>query len=729
MSSFAGTSITVEQEKKDPAFQLATPEGTAPDMQAVLDAFKRTMTDNQPFVDQCRLNYETRYALWNNQSADGKKHAREANGKNDPTPWDGASDLRVFMVDNAINYKIARNSLALKKATMVAVPVNGGDIERASTVANFMRWMVHTQIPNLDREQELLSNYLLEKGVALTGQFWETKQEKTLMTVRVADIQQAFPNVNVLEILNDKRMEDKFVAALSEYEGFSVSKPKARKMLKELRAKGVTTAHIAGPVISRPIVRAFCLDRDVFIPAWANDLESAPYIFRVEYFTAEQLRAFVRTDDWDADWVEEAILRCRGHMITSIPDSTLQPISRSFTYIDRKIPYTDLVGVVYAYRRLSDEEGVPGIYLTIFNPHLPEDNKQGGYAYHDLLGYAHGEYPFVKHYRETLSRKFHDTRGIPEPGKSWQDQIKAHRDSRIDAASVAILPPLLYPLGRPPTRWGPGARIPERRPGEYHYADRPGQDVNTDESEATLVRTWNDYVGQTNPQDDPTMANVMGQHDNIKWLEGWSHVYRQCWKLFQQYGDEKVFFRVLGIQNGPPEVMTKGNPNEDYRFWLTFDTLMLSPDQMVAKLKAMVEFAQSTDHFQQVDYSKFLQAGLEMMDSSIAERVILPQQSATQQAVAQIQSDLAQIYGGIPHDLKPGTPPQLATQVLQQYTQQPDIVQRYQQDQGFKQRIDNYAKQIKFSGQQQQNAQIGRIGAAPAGTPQATTPGTPQNAS
>lgn len=29
--------------------------------------------------------------------------------------------------------------------------------------------------------------------------------------------------------------------------------------------------------------------------------------------------------------------------------------------------------------------------------------------------------------------------------------------------------PLIYPIGRPPPKWGPGARIPARHPSEYKY--------------------------------------------------------------------------------------------------------------------------------------------------------------------------------------------------------------------------------------------------------------------
>ena len=709
MSSFAGTDTT-ESKRKDPGMQLAQPEGSGPDMKAVLEAFRTTVTDNQPFVDQCRLNYETRYAIWNGQSADGKKHAREGSGKTDPTPWDGASDLRVYMADSVIKYKIARYGLALKKATMVAVPVNGNDIERAEVVGNFMRWLISTQIPHLNREKELLANYMLEKGVALMGVFWETTQEKTLVTLKVDEFQAKFPQMNVKAALNNPALEDKIQAVFEEIYG--VGAKKAKTMLRELRKDGETTSPVVGREISRPVLRAFCLDRDVFVPAWATDIETAPYMFRIEYFTAEKLRSMVHTDDWDEDWVENAILKGRGKMINTVPDSTLQPISRSFVYIDRKIMYTDMIGVVYAYQRLSDEDGVPGIYLTIFNPLLTEDVATPGYAKYGLLGYQDGQYPFVKFPVEYLSRKFHDTRGLPEPGKSWQDQVKAHRDSRIDAASMAVLPPMMYPLGRPPTRWGPGSRVPERRPGEYHYADKPTGDVNTENSETILVRTYNEYEGILNPgTDDPTLAVSMSQFEIDRYLECWTQVYRMVWKRWQQYGEAKQIFRVVGLSHAPPAVIEKGDPTEDYQVMLSFDVQSLNQENQADKFETIAKIAATFDKNGQVDFSKLLPLMLQAVDPAIAEQVVQPKESGTQQVVDQVQNDLTQIFAGIAKDIKLGTPPELAMQVVQQYVQGQDVQQRMATDKTFETNVTKYAKQLQFQKTQQQNAKIGRYGA------------------
>ena len=57
---------------------------------------------------------------------------------------------------------------------------------------------------------------------------------------------------------------------------------------------------------------------------------------------------------------------------------------------------------------------------------------------------------------------------------------------------------------------------------------------------------------------------------------------------------------------------------------------------------------------------------------------------------------------------------QAAMQIIQQYLQQPDVAQRMQTDPAFAARLQKYMGQYQFYMQQAENAQIGRIGTAPA---------------
>jgi hypothetical protein len=713
MSSIDGNAVSIPP---DPGLQLAPAENKGVDFNLLKKAFEDCVRDNQPFIDQCRLNYETRYAIWNGQSADGKKHAREGS-KISPTPWDGASDLRVFLVDNIINKKVAMQCMAFKRANLTAVPVGSEDGARSQLVSNFMRWLIQTQIPEVEREIEMCANYMNEKGLAVMGQFWEKRREKVLVNVRVQDLQQQFPNIDIVALIEDKSAADDLKAIFVEQYG--CSKDKAARMLKELRETGETTVPMDGPERSFPIVRAFNLDEHVFIPSFSTDLERAPGIYRVEYFTAEQLRAMVQTDGWDEEWVEQAIQKQRGKLITISPSEYLQPISRSFVYTQQR--FTDRIGVVYAYQRLSDEDGTPGIYCTIFHPMLPPDSKQDGYAKSGLLGYAHGEYPFVLYRREYLSRKLHDSRGLPEPGKPWQDQIKAHKDSRIDAASLGILPPICYPQGRPPGRWGPGAMISERRPNEYHYADRPIPDMNTENSENLLEASFKEYNGFASREGDPQIDPIYNQFEVDKFLSCLARSFRQVWKLYKQYGQDQVAFRVMGVKDPNFQLFNKGDVNEEFDFYLAWD--VQSPDfkRMSEKWTAIIQGAQSLDREGVVDWGALCTAFISSIDPNVAERIIRPAQQGQQQIVQDEQQDLAQIFAGIPKNIKPGTPPQLGLQVIQQYLQQPDVQQRYSQDQAFRERLDARAKQYQFQMQQQQNAVIGRLGAQMPGPMPATT--------
>jgi hypothetical protein len=64
---------------------------------------------------------------------------------------------------------------------------------------------------------------------------------------------------------------------------------------------------------------------------------------------------------------------------------------------------------------------------------------------------------------------------------------------------------------------------------------------------------------------------------------------------------------------------------------------------------------------------------------------------------------------------------QIALQVITQYAQQPDVMQRLQQDEAFKARLEKYHAQYIFQMQQVANSQIGKIGTQPTSVGQVNT--------
>ena len=88
-------------------------------------------------------------------------------------------------------------------------------------------------------------------------------------------------------------------------------------------------------------------------------------------------------------------------------------------------------------------------------------------------------------------------------------------------------------------------------------------------------------------------------------------------------------------------------------------------------------------------------------------------EAAQQQMLKDITDDLSKLYAGIEMPAR-ANGAQAAMGIIQQYLQQPDIAQRMQTDPAFSQRLQKYMGQYQFSMQQAENAQIGKIGTAPA---------------
>lgn len=701
-------------QSTDASLQLAPTGANGPDHATLAKSFETCMSNLQSFIGQCSVNFDVRYALWSGQSSDGRKHAREG-AKIDPTPWDGASDLQVFLTDEAIISMVALLSTVFDGAGISAVPIEGGDIKRAKTVSSFMRWLIKTQIPEVQREIELLANYINEQGIGAMGVFWEDSQEKVLQNVSLAQLQQQFPDLDMQALIFSEDQEDHILAIFTEIYG--CTKAKARKMVKELRNDQQTTVPTLGRKKSRPVWRAFNLNQNLFVPSETADPEHASAMFRVEYFSAEQLRAFVHSSGWDEGWVEQAILSCKGTYITNTQNQYNQPYQRSFTY--QQTQYENLIGVVFAYQRLSDEDGYTGLYQTIFNPKLAPDGNQPGYAKFGLLGYADGQYPFVFFPRERLSRKLHDTRGIPEPGKPLQQQIKVHQDSLIDAASLSICPPMGYPHGRPPQRWGAGARVPERRPGEYHFLDRPAYDPSTEKSQAQLQADFNRYNGFVSDKTDPQFASLKLKATANRFLGGMSKVLAMTWDRYKQFGNEQVYFRVVGLKQADPVEFKKGDESEEFDFYLKFSIDNLDPENVMAKLEQVAKIVATADRDGSVDYHEMLVAMIEAVDPVLAERLIRPVEEGQQKIVAEIQDTLAKVYAGQDHDLKENTPPEISIPTIQNYIQGDPIVQSKMAnpEDPFGKRIEKLLKQANFVQQQRQNSVIGKLGTAPAPSP------------
>jgi hypothetical protein len=658
-----------------------------PNVMALADAYDKCLIDLDEYFEACLRSYDDRRNLWPGKSDDLRKQGANA------FPWQGASDIEVNVVGERIDAFVAILDQALQRSHIKAFPTSMASMPRASMVSGFLKWMRSTYIPNFRQQMELGANYLLEKGLMVSYVGWKREKRTYLQQVSIEEIAQVSPDLAELIVSG---ADDEMVLGMLQTAFPDLSDKRAKKAIMDLRKKGLAEVSVPRTSVDCPVVYSCAPDGEVLFPSYVTDPQRAPYVFWRTFLTSQELEKKVTSEGWDADWVENAIERLRGKDSMYLDGEKLKTIDR--------LPITDdndLVMVVYGYQRLIDEEdGSEGIYCTVFHP------TTEGFAKHELLN-GYDDYPFVVTRLSNDQKRMYETQTFSDILRGAQMQIKTERDSRIDRASLATLPPLLHPAGRPPSDWGPGVRVPYRRLGEIQWGPPPPADNGSVEVEVSMTAQADRAVGldMSNPISASRQQFVVS-----KFLDHVRDVLNMAWKLYQRMGPDEVFFQVTGNPN--PQVMTKGSADENFSIVVNFDSQSNDPETAETQLKNMVSLVQ-LDRNGIMDVNKLLEFTASSINPIFADYVLQPAEEAQQKVQKNVTDDLAKIFAGIEVPAQPNGA-QMAMQMIQAYVQQPDIMQRAQQDEAFGARLQKYMEAYQFQLQQMENAEIGKIGVRPA---------------
>ena len=672
-----------------------------PDVLTLKTAYDRTIGDLNWYLQSTRDSYDYRRNIWPGKSKDLRKHGSDA------FPFEGAADTEAQVIDERINTYVALCMSALARANIRAFPVELGDLGRARVTSAFLKWMVSTYIPDFKRQMELGANYLFERGIVITYVGWQKENRTFLQKLDINQIAQLSPDL--AKIILDANDDDKLVELLKQ-QFAGVNDKRAKKALKQLRKDGVAELPVVRTSVNAPCVEALAPDGDVFFPSYTSDPQKAPYCFRRILMTAQELRNKVGTEGWDEEWVEYVIERCA----TSIDLN--DPRTNTSSNRSAQEQTNELYEVIYAYQRLiSEEDNSEGIYCTVFSPSYTGHQDQPKFAKFELLN-GYDDYPFVVTRMGEDNKRLYELATIPEQLRGLQWQVKVERDSRIDRNSLATIPPMMHPAGNPPPDWAPAAKIPYRRMGEIQFGPVPQFNPGSVEMEQTLLQQADRIMGldHENP-----MSRIRQQFYVDKFLTHVKDVIRLAFKCYQRFGPEQLFFRVTG--NPDPVKFSRGDPNEDFDITINFDVLSTDPETLESQLNQFVSLVQF-DRNGRINMDRMLEVLASAVNPALADAVLQPAQEAQQQIVKQVTDDLTKISSSIEVPARPNGA-QVALQVLQQYVQQPDVMQRLQQDEAFRKRLEKYHGQYTFAVQQMQNAQIGKIGTAPAAMGEMQTQG------
>ena len=660
-------------------------------------------------VARLNSNDDIRLARWQGQADDGKKYSHLMDEGESVFPFEGASDVRCRLVDQTINELVVLLVSSWQLARLRISGTEANDTSTAGAIQNLANWMVSNRLrAELEREAELWAQYSLQFGWSAVHIGWERKLGSRNVTITLPELELRAVNGDVIAAeaikeLNRTGASDLTCNILAN--ALSCPETEARRIAEELLSTGASTYREQYAVSNAPAVAALKPFDEICFPPETLDLQDARVIFRRTFMTEVEMRELIETDGWDAAFVEEAA-NCAGKS-SWYADPNLVPTTTNVTNTINRAD--NLVEIIYAYTRQINEDGIPCIYYTVFCPQVQESL----YAKHDVLDYAHGQYPFIEFRRERLRRSIIESRGIPEIAYTDQMEIKAQHDSIRDRTAFETLPPI-----KVKKRLGtqniiqPGGLLPVTTPDDYTFLSPPQGNPALAFNLIDRVEARNAaYFGLYHASIPPVKTQTTQQFLVNNWLTAWGRVFKQIVSLSIQYMDGGEIERVAGV----PVVLQPQEITATYDFNVSYNIKELDTDYVMEKLKAISSFVVPLDAGGVIDRNKLTQRFIEAISPEAAKDILLDQASASQKMYEGVQNDIAKMMAGMEPQYVENDP---AAKSKLQYAQDilsknPKAQQAAQGDQQFQALLQNYMQNLQMSVSQQENKTIGRFGVTP----------------
>lgn len=660
-------------------------------------------------------NDDIRLARWAGQTDDGKKHSEDRMNGDGAFPFEGASDVRCRLVDRTINDLVSMMVTTFDRCQIKVKGTEFSDSENSATANVLMSWLLESRIRSeVRKEAELLAQYGTQYGWAGLHVIWEQEMGTRFQTIRMDDlvamVQQAVqmnPEATIKDLPNaimNPEQEDYAVDLIMQY--LKTVNPKdVKKAVRELRTDGHANIPETFVAKNQPLIVALKPYDEISFPPETIEIQKARVVFRRTYVTEVELRAMAKMEGWSESFVDQAV-NCMG-MQSQFNDPNLLPAAALINYqVSRQ---DNLIELVYAYSRLIDENGIQGVYQTIFCPQAGSED----YASHGLLGYAHNKYPFVIYRRERTRRAIMESRGVPEIAQTDQEEIKAQHDAIRDRTAFTTLPPILVKkrLGGI-NRIAPGVHLPVTSADDYRFMPTPTGDAGTAFNLIDRVEMNHaSYFGLPHPNILPQKTQTTQQFIINNWLDVWSESFAMVFSLMLQYMQPEEIESITG----KPLPQNMSSVSNMFDFQVKYDVRELDTNFVIEKLKAITQFVLPLDAGGVIDKNKLVKAAVEAIDPDKAKELIINTGTASQLLYKNIQSDLGLMMLGneaqyVENDPSAATKMQYLQDIM---GKNPKAQQAMQSDPHFRAMLENYMKNLQMSISQQQNKQIGRTGVTP----------------
>lgn len=676
-------------------------------MKQLLEETRGTQTT---YWNRCRQADRWWHSVWDYQYPDGRRWGADPNDEEQQIwPWRGASDTRDRTVDMVVAEYATVQLFALMNAKLQTKSTRPTvSMKQSQQATVLLNWMVYSHMSaDMDLEIPLAINWRNARGASILWVDWEQERRIDRMTINLQMVEQSLGNQGMFQDwLNDPKVEDDLVKLVQQFSPI-VTTAQAKGILNNLREGKTAELPVPYVYVSRPRITALRPYIDILFDPDLDQIQRARWLDRVEFVTETELTDRIETMQYDPAFVKKAIA-LRGMITTN--EYRAQPLAEGYNVQlpSRVQEQKDKILLHHFYHKTLDED-VPCLYCTVFHEGVDIPAKYEPY------GYDHGQYPahalrFEKHERPILS-----SRGICELAYTWEQEMKTQRDGRANRTELELRPPLFAPYQdvlRVKREFEPGIVFAERRPGNFRWMDVPPMPMGSIEIEKATMDKVDRYFGLFGLNVDPAKKQLRQQEAGDMLLKELKPVFRQVFKLMQQYLPDPTAERVAGSLERPFQV-SRDEIQGEYEYSATWDARDLDPQFLKEKLGYMAQLAQM-DTIGVLDKVKLIQIGAEAIDYSLADVAVQDAQAATNKEIESEQNAADLIIGsGQDQPLPMGANYGLRKQVLQSKMQgiqtnpatskiiqsNPDILQVLMK------RMQFFERQL----QQEQNAQIGRM--------------------
>lgn len=594
---------------------------------------------------------EVRFTIWEGQSPDGRKHADAQDGK-PAFPFEGASDVRIRLADMIINERV----LILVAAALRNLPrVKGLELENEELghrLTTVLTWVIKNKLGgDFFREIVKLAQYQEADSPAgaVLGVWWEQETQLEMATITMqqlaAELQQmGLDPQHVAELeaqLMNPEQDDETAEALQQLLP-SLKPARAKKVVKGLREDG--QAEYPSPYLKsdHPVLCAYRLYEDFFMPTNLANLQRGPAHFVREWVYEWDLRERIVSEGYDPEFVDEVL---KHEAESMFPLYRRNPTQGDFMVIkqeESKDSYRGMYELVHVYYRAVNEDNIPGIYYFTFHGEVD-------FAAYDrrLLDFKHGNYPFTWFGREILGSRLLDSRGVSEVVATEQWTMKLLADSFNDNVSLATVPPIKVPRRRTKMSLviGPLKVIKEDRPGDVSWMQPPQYPAGNEKQQEEIRRRVDEYFGRISATVPPMLTQLHQNGMVQQFLASLQDALMQLIQLCQQYMSDDELAMITG-EDGMPIARSRQDIQGKFNVELTFDPRDLDMDYLKNIVGMIVQILQ-IDTLNTVQRDKLVQRLFLAIDPNLAQQTLRPVQAADQSEVADEENNFTKIAAGI----------------------------------------------------------------------------------